>query len=226
MSKTVTLPDKDINIESQLTRLRYNRIASIYNFMESLPEIFFADWRNKLLANAKGKILEVGAGTGKNFKYYPAGADVTGIDIADKMVNLARIEAAKRCLPFNIEEGDAENLSYPDNIFDTVVATFVFCSVPDPAKGLRELRRVVKPDGQVLLLEHVRIDTPIMGWIMDRLNPLVVRIVGANINRRTVENVKAAGFLIDKIEHLGSMKMVKMMTAKPDKDNSSAGGMA
>jgi ubiquinone/menaquinone biosynthesis C-methylase UbiE len=225
MTKKDRFLDKGIIIKSQLTRLRYNRIASIYNFMESLPEIFFADWRKKLLANAKGKILEVGVGTGKNFKYYPAGADVTGIDIADKMVTLAKMEAAKWCLSFNIEEGDAENLPYPDNVFDTVVATFVFCSVPDPVKGLRELRRVVKPDGQVLLLEHVRIDTPIMGWIMDRLSPLVVRTVGANINRRTVENVKAAGFLIDKIEHLGSMKMVKMMIAKPDKDNSSAGGM-
>jgi ubiquinone/menaquinone biosynthesis C-methylase UbiE len=226
MQNIAKLPDKDIITESQLTRMRYNRIASIYDFMESLPELFFAGWRKKLLAKARGKILEIGVGTGKNFKYYPAKADVTGIDIADKMVTIARKEAAKLCLSFNIEEGDAQNLVYPDNFFDTAVATFVFCSVPDPVKGLRELRRVVKPDGQVLLLEHVRIDTPIMGWIMDRLNPLVVRIVGANINRRTVENVKAAGFLFDKIEHLGSMKMVKMMIARPDKDNSSAGGMA
>lgn len=226
MSKKDKVSDKDIIIKSQVTRLRYNRIASIYNFMESLPEFFFAHWRKKLLANAKGKILEVGVGTGKNFKYYPAGADVTGIDVADKMVTLARREAAKRCLSFNIEEGDAQNLAYHDNFFDTVVATFVFCSVPDPVKGLQELRRVVKPDGQVLLLEHVRIDTPIMGWIMDRLNPWVVRIVGANINRRTVENVRAAGFLIDEIKHLGSMKMVKMMIAKPNKNNSDAGGKA
>lgn len=220
--KIVKLPDKDISIELQLTRMRYNRITSIYTFMESLPEVFFAGWRKKLIAKATGKILEVGVGTGKNFKYYPIGADVTGIDIADKMVVIARRNAAKWDLSFKIEEGDAQNIAYPDNFFDSVVATFVFCSVPDPIKGLRELRRVVKPDGQVLLLEHVRIDTPIMGWIMDRLNPLVVRIVGANINRRTVENVMAAGFLIDGIEHLGSMKMVKMMIAKPNKNNSDA----
>jgi len=206
---------------SQLTRLRYNRIASIYNIIEALPETIFTDWRKKLLAKAKGKILE---GTGNNFKFYPSGADVTGIDIAEKMVIIAKRNAAKWALSFNIEEGDTQNIAYPDNSFDSVVATFVFCSVPDPMKDLKELRRVVKPDGQVILLEHVRIDTPIMGWIMDRLNPLVVRIVGANINRRTVENVKAAGFLIDEIEHLGPMKMVKMMISRPNKDNSSKEG--
>ena len=225
MSKTVLLPDKDIIIGSQLTRLRYNRIASIYNIIESLPEVIFTDWRKKLLAKAIGKILEVGVGTGKNFRYYPSGSDVTGIDIADKMVTISRRNVAKWDLSFNIEEGDAQNIAYPDNFFDSVVATFVFCSVPDPMKGLKELRRVVKPDGQVILLEHVRIDTPIMGWIMDRLNPLVVRIVGANINRRTVENVMAAGFMIDEIEHLGPMKMVKMMICRPNKDNLSTGGM-
>jgi ubiquinone/menaquinone biosynthesis C-methylase UbiE len=219
MPKTVLLPDKDIIMGSRLTRLRYNRIASIYNLIEALPEVIFTDWRKKLLVKARGKILEVGVGTGKNFKYYPSGADVTGIDIADKMVTISRKNAAKLGLSFNIEEGDAQNIAFPDNFFDSVVATFVFCSVPDPIKGLRELRRVVKPEGQVLLLEHVRIDMSIMGWIMDQLNPLIVRIVGANINRRTVENVMAAGFLIDDIEHLGPMKMVKMMICRPNKGN-------
>jgi ubiquinone/menaquinone biosynthesis C-methylase UbiE len=211
--------DKDITSRTQATKARYNRISSIYNFMESLPEVFFADWRARLIACTKGKILEVGVGTGKNFKYYPAGADVTGIDIADRMISIAKKKAKELNLSFKIEEGDAQHLPYPDNFFDTVVATFVFCSVPDPVKGLRELRRVVKPDGKILLLEHVRIDMPIIGWIMDRLNFLIVRIVGANINRRTLENVKAAGLLIDGIEHLGPMKMVKMVIARPNKDD-------
>jgi hypothetical protein len=77
---------------------------------------------------------------------------------------------------------------------------------------------VVKSDGKILLLEHVRIDTPIIGWIMDRLNFMIVRIVDANINRRTLDNVKAAGLLIEGIENLGPMKMVKRVIARPNKE--------
>jgi hypothetical protein len=79
------------------------------------------------------------------------------------------------------------------------------------------VRRVVKPSGRILLLEHVRIDKPIIGWLMDRLNSLVVHIIGANINRRTIENVRKAGLRIESIRHLGLMKMVKMISANPDK---------
>jgi hypothetical protein len=83
--------------------------------------------------------------------------------------------------------------------FDTAIATFVFCSVPDPVLGLKELRRVVKSGGEILLLEHVRIDKPVIGFIMDIMNPIVLYLIGANINRTTVENVEKAGLCIEKI---------------------------
>ncbi len=93
--------------------------------------------------------------------------------------------------------------------------TFVFCSAPDPIQGLRELGRVVKPDGQILLLEHVRIDRPVVGQLMDLFSPLTVRVWGANINRRTVENVQRAGFAIESIKNLGPIGMVKSIAARP-----------
>jgi len=204
-------------VSTELTKTRYNRIAPLYNYIEAIPEMMFKPWRKKLLARAKGKILEIGVGTGKNFPHYPSGASVTGIDIAERMLVFARKKASTLGLSFDLSEGDVQSLHFPDNTFDTAVATFVFCSVPDPVQGLRELRRVVKPSGQILLLEHVRIDKPIIGWIMDRLNPWVVRIMGANINRRTLENVQKAGLHIESVEHLGLMKMVKMISAKTDK---------
>lgn len=210
--------DHEIRADStELTKTRYNRIAPLYNYIEAIPEMMFKHWRKKLLAKAKGTILEIGVGTGKNFPHYPSGASVTGIDIADRMVVIARKKASELGLPFDLGEGDVQNLNFPDNSFDTAVATFVFCSVPNPVQGLRELRRVVKPAGRILLLEHVRIDRPIIGWFMDLLNPLVVRIMGANINRRTLENVQKAGLRIESVEHLGLMKMVKMISAKTDK---------
>ncbi|MFO7667809.1 MAG: class I SAM-dependent methyltransferase, partial [Desulfobacterales bacterium] len=151
---------------------------------------------------------------GKNFSYYPEGVNVTGLDIADKMLLHARFRADEIGFSVHLMEGDVQSLPFPENSFDTTVATFVFCSVPNPILGLKELGRVIKPGGEILLLEHVRIDKPVIGWFMDRLNPLVVRVMGANINRRTLENIKKAGLSIVSIEHLGLMKMVKMISAK------------
>jgi len=202
---------------TERTKARYNRIAPYYDLIEFFSEPVFKRWRRELLSHAKGKILEVGVGTGKNFIYYPKDSVVTGIDIADRMLLLAKERADHLGLAIRLMEGDVQALSFPDSCFDTAVATFVFCSVPDPVLGLQELRRVVKPDGQILLLEHVRIDRPVIGSVMDALNPLFVSLLGPNINRRTVENIEKAGMSIKSVEHLGPMGMVKMIIADPGK---------
>ena len=206
----------DSNLTAQ-TKTRYNRIAPYYNVMEIISERTFSGWRRRLLARAKGKVLEVGVGTGKNFPYYPEGADVTGLDIADKMLLHARLCADKLGFPVHLMEGDVQFLPFPENSFDTAVATFVFCSVPDPVLSLKELGRVVRSGGEILLLEHVRIDRPVIGFIMDIMNPFFLHFIGPNINRRTIENVGKAGLRIEKIEHLGFMQMVKMIIAHPSK---------
>lgn len=210
----------DNNIDSNLTaqtKTRYNRIAPYYDVMEIITERTFSRWRQRLLARAKGKVLEIGVGTGKNFPYYPESVDITGLDIADKMLLHARLRADKLGFPVHLMEGDVQSLPFPENYFDTAVTTFVFCSVPDPVLGLKELGRVVRSDGEILLLEHVRIDRPVIGFIMDIMNPFFLHFIGPNINRRTVENVGKAGLRIEKIEHLGFMQMVKMIVAHPGK---------
>lgn len=191
------------------TRSRYQRMAPFYDLMERSKEKRYKEWRKLLWSLVRGpKILEVGAGTGKNIPFYPSGMKITAIDLASGMLERARERALKLNVDVDLRLGDVQALDFPDATFDTAVATCVFCSVPNPILGLRELRRVVKPGGQILFLEHVRPSNKIIGMIVDLINPMVVRMMGANINRNTVENIQKAGLAIELDEDLRHGKLM------------------
>ena len=208
MQKAESSPD--------LTRKRYNRIAFLYDLMEApMERLRFASWRRKLMGRIAGPTaLEVGVGTGKNLIFYPDDLDITAIDLSPRMLERARKRANKLNLNVNLQEMDVEHLNFADDSFDTVFATFVFCSVPDPIAGLQELRRVCKPDGKLLLLEHMRPENYALGLIFDLFNPMIVRMMGANINRRTINNIRQAGWQI-KAEECFSSNIVRMIEAPP-----------
>ncbi|OGO40549.1 MAG: hypothetical protein A2147_02665 [Chloroflexi bacterium RBG_16_57_8] len=196
---------------TEVIRKRYDRGARRYDLMEALPERWrFAKWRSRQWSKVAGrKILEVGVGTGKNLTYYPAGSDVTAIDFSEQMLLRAKKKAARLGTKVRLTQMDVQKLQFPDNTFDAVAATFVFCSVPDPVLGLREVERVCKPGGRVVLLEHVLSANRVLAWLMNAANPVMVRMTGANMNRRTVENVAASGLVIERVTHLGIVKLIE-----------------
>ncbi|MCD2449501.1 methyltransferase domain-containing protein [Methylicorpusculum oleiharenae] len=175
---------------------RYDRLAPYFDGLEAMMEgLMFKKWRKRLWVKVEGDhILEVGVGTGKNFTFYPHTARMTAIDFSEKMLAIAEQKKARKFIDVDLQVMDVEGLWFADNSFDTVVASFVFCSVPSPRKGLRELYRVCKPGGQILLLEHVVSSKPWLARLMKLVNPLVLRLFGANINRDTVKSVQACGF--------------------------------
>ncbi len=201
------------NKATKAARRRYNRIAPVHDFMDVLIERSrYSRWREILWGKVEGaNILEVGVGTGKNFPYYPPQAEITAIDFSEKMLAYARDKARKQGVRIRLERMDVQKLEFADNTFDTVVASFVFCSVPDPVAGLTEVERVCKPGGKVLLLEHVLSANRILARLMNLANPLVVRTIGANINRRTIENVVHSGPRVDQVTGLaaGIFKLIE-----------------
>ena len=198
---------------TEKTQRRYDRQAVLYEVMDWPFEfVVFGKLRRQLWADVLGNtVLEVGVGTGKNLAYHPEGIRIVAVDLSPRMLRraIARAERTARNIDFIL--ADAEHLPFRDEAFDCAAATFVFCSVPDPVAGLWEARRVVRDGGRLNLLEHVRAPNSLLGWLMDRLNPIAVRLTGANINRDTVSNVGKADIQVDSMESkgLGIIRLIR-----------------
>jgi ubiquinone/menaquinone biosynthesis C-methylase UbiE len=176
----------------------YDRLARFYDAAFSPLERFYLDnLRKRVLAELPndGRVLEIGAGTGVNFKYYPSCRHAVASEISLKMIDIARGKSDK----IDILQADAQTLPFPANHFDAAFATLVFCSVPDPAKGFAEILRVLKPGGKLILIEHVRPEG-LLGYVFDALNILTTALIDDHFNRRTAEAVAAAGLGITAVE--------------------------
>lgn len=168
--------------------------------------------RRNMLRGVRGRALEVGMGTGHNLAFYLPGARVVGIDVSPGMLFRARRKARKAGLSVFLVVMDAANLAFKDGVFDTVTSTCVFCSVPDPGGGLREIARVLRPGGQLLMYEHVLSQKPVLRRLMEALNPLFA-MMGPQINRDTVSRVREAGLLLRRQENVKFFDVFKRIDA-------------
>jgi len=149
---------------------------------------------------ATGRVLEIGAGTGLNFAFYPEHAEVVATEPDPHMLRRAEPRAAEHGV--DLRAAPAEHLPFPDGAFDTVVSTGVFCSVDDPGGALAEVRRVLRPGGQLRFSEHVRAERPLRRFMQRTLDPIHRLVFRCHIGRDTLKTMREAGFEIEDLERL------------------------
>jgi len=201
--------------DTAIIKKRYDRNARFYDIMESFVEKgLYSKWRKKYFFPLKGKILEVGIGTGKNIDYINEKAQLIGIDFSEKMLEKAKQKLVKSSRKnINLKQMDVEDLGFKDNSFDYVITSSVFCSVPDPVKGLKEIRRVLNPKGKLIMVEHVLSNNRLIAFFENLFNPLVRFIAGVNINRNTKKNILKTGLKIIKDKNLALFDVFRLFEA-------------
>lgn len=183
---------------------KYDSIAVRYDRAERIADLLlFRRLRRGIVGRARGDVLEVAAGTGRNFDFYPPNCRLTAIDISQGMLEIARRRADALTLPVEFHLMDGAALDFPDDRFDTVTSSLSTCTFPDPLAVLREMQRVCKPDGRILLLEHGRSSVRHFGWLQDRLADRQAQAFGCHWNREPHQLVKWAGLrLVSDRTHL------------------------
>jgi ubiquinone/menaquinone biosynthesis C-methylase UbiE len=190
-------PNKDTKAIKEDIRQKYNKFARWYDLAGKIPELLgLRRLRRSLLRHASGRVLEVAVGTGKNLQYYPKNCGIMAVDLSPAMLGIARKRVKKLGLDVSLLVMDVENLAFRDGSFDTVVDSMGLCTFPDPIAVLREMARVCRPEGKILLLEHGRSDREWLGGWQDRRADQHAKLLGCRWNREPLELVRQAGLRI------------------------------
>jgi ubiquinone/menaquinone biosynthesis C-methylase UbiE len=175
----------------------------------------FGDGRQWVCAQASGEVLEVAVGTGRNLPLYPQGIRLTGVDFSPQMLELARRRANQLGRSVDLRLGDAQALDLPDASFDTVVCTLSLCAIPDQRRAIAEMKRVLRPGGQLLLLDHVaaapRAPRAVQ-WLLERIT---VPLGGEHLRRRPLPQVQAEGFDVERRERYKLGIVERLVARKP-----------
>ncbi|WP_246998410.1 class I SAM-dependent methyltransferase [Halosolutus gelatinilyticus] len=175
-------------------------------------------YRRELFGDAEGRVLDVACGTGPNFEYLPESVDLVGIDISPEMLSKARTRLDDLPIDGALREMDAQDLAFADDSFDTVISSLSTCTFPDPVAALREMDRVCRPDGRILLLEHGRSDVGPIARFQDWRADSHYETAGCRWNQEPIENVVQADVPIVEVSNR-FLGIVTLIEARPSRDS-------
>jgi ubiquinone/menaquinone biosynthesis C-methylase UbiE len=180
---------------------RHPIFARFYNWLSKAMEAGVAEHRDELLADLSGRVVEIGAGNGINFRHYPASvAELVAVEPESYLRKKAVAEAARAPVTVTVMDGSAGRLPLPDSSFDAAVTSLVLCSVPNQTRALAELRRVLRPGGELRFYEHVRAEDPRTARRQERADVVWRHVAGGcHTSRGTLAAIERAGFEIEKV---------------------------
>ncbi|SRR5712692_2798091 len=183
--------------------------------MRCFEKLLFPDDRQWACSLAVGDTLEIAIGTGRNLPFYPSSIRLTGIDLSPAMLEIARQRSRELSRAVDLQIGDAQSLAFPESRFDTVVCTLSLCCVPDDRKAVAEMKRVLRPGGQLVLLDHVRSDVRLIHATQRLMEPIWVRFHSDSLLRRPLDHVEAEGFNIERHQRLKWGIVERVVARKP-----------
>ena len=202
--------------ETERVRRYYERIAHRYDeYVDYFEKLLVGDGRRWVCRQARGDVLELAIGTGRNLPYYPSDVRLTGVDLTPAMLKLARQRADALGREVDLRVGDAQALDLPDARFDTVVATLALSSIPDERQAVVEARRVLRHGGRLLLVEHVRSPLLPVRALQRLLDPLFVHCYGDHLLREPLDHLAAVGFVVERAERSKGGMIERLVARTP-----------
>jgi ubiquinone/menaquinone biosynthesis C-methylase UbiE len=200
--------------ETERIRRLYEKEAPKYDrTMGRWDRVLFTGNREWVCAQASGDVLEIAIGTGRNLRFYPDDARLTGVELSPPMIEIARKRAGELGREVDLRLGDAQALEFADASFDTVICTYSLCTIPDDGAAVREAKRVLRPGGKFVLAEHVCSPVGVVRAIERMIEPLAVRFGGDHLTREPLEHLEAEGFAVETVER-SKLGIVELVSAR------------